>query len=487
MKSGNFSYQHLLKTTSIFGSIQIFNLIISLVRSKFISAFLGAEGVGLFGLFQVIVSLIGSFFGMGLEPASVKIISEYDENHHKQEITKKITIIRRLTIMSGFIGAFVTILASSYISKITFGNGDFTFSIILIALAALFNLSISSEISLLQGLQKYKLLSKANLISNSVAFIISLLLYYFFEIQGIAYAVISSSIITFFIVRYFTKSLNFPSQKMSTYEVLAHGKGLINLGFSLALMNILSILTLYFLQIFIGKNYGIEQLGFYNAGNSILNNYVSVIFIIMAVDYYPRLSKIAGDKSLIQKIICEQTVFVLLILLPIIALFLLFLPNIVVVLYTEKFKLIESFLGWGILGIMIKGLSWCMGYLILAKGDRKIIITNAIVFNSLFLIIHIIGYKMWGTEGLGISFLVYYFIHFWGILWICHVKYGFKYNNEVYSVLFVVVFLCLCLFLSYIAKNNYFLVVLTALSILYSFYELNKRIAFAKLLNKNKP
>ena len=67
------------------------------------------------------------------------------------------------------------------------------------------------------------------------------------------------------------------------------------------------------------------------------------------------------------------------------------------------------------------------------------------------------------------------------------VSLNYKYNNEVYSVLFVVVFLCLCLFLSYVAKNNYFLVVLTALSILYSFYELNKRIAFAKLLNKNKP
>lgn len=476
----------MFKTTSIVGSVQVFSLVISVVRSKFISAFLGAEGVGVLGLFQAVVSLMGNFTGMGIEAASVKTISEYSENHHRQEITKKITIIRRLVIISGFVGAVITILASSYISKITFGHYDFTFSVVLVALAVFFNHCVSSEIALLQGLQKYELLSKANLISNGVALFVSLPLYYFFKIQGIVYAMILSSVVTFFIIRYFTEKLNFLSQRIPNKEALQDAKTILSLGFSLAFMNVVSIFSLYFLQVFIGKNYGIEQVGFYNAGNSILNNYVSIVFVIMAVDYYPRLSKINRDKPLVQKIICEQTVFVLLVLLPVVALFLLFLPYIVVVLYTEKFHVIEPFLGWGILGIIIKGLSWSMGYLILAKGSRKIIIINSIVFNSLFVVIHIVGYRAWGMEGLGISFLVYYFIHFLGMLLICYTKYGFRYNSEVYRVLLVVISLCFCLFLSYTEKNNSFLGFFALVSVLYSFYELNKRIAFVKFINKNR-
>ena len=71
LKSKNSSYQHLFKTTSIVGSVQVFSLVISVVRSKFISAFLGAEGVGVLGLFQAVVSLMGNFTGMGIEAASV--------------------------------------------------------------------------------------------------------------------------------------------------------------------------------------------------------------------------------------------------------------------------------------------------------------------------------------------------------------------------------------------------------------------------------
>ena len=43
-------YQQAYKATSIFGGVQVFNILIGLIRSKFLALWLGTEGYGLNGL-----------------------------------------------------------------------------------------------------------------------------------------------------------------------------------------------------------------------------------------------------------------------------------------------------------------------------------------------------------------------------------------------------------------------------------------------------
>ena len=42
------SYKQILKATSVFGGVQIFKIVIDLLKSKIIALFLGPEGVGMF-------------------------------------------------------------------------------------------------------------------------------------------------------------------------------------------------------------------------------------------------------------------------------------------------------------------------------------------------------------------------------------------------------------------------------------------------------
>ena len=48
----NSSYHHILKYTSLFGSIQALNIFIGLVRNKLVALILGPGGIGLMSLFN---------------------------------------------------------------------------------------------------------------------------------------------------------------------------------------------------------------------------------------------------------------------------------------------------------------------------------------------------------------------------------------------------------------------------------------------------
>ncbi len=77
------SYKSIFKATSIFGGVQIFNIIIAIIRSKAVAVLLGPTGVGLSGLFQNATGLIGYIASFGLSNSGTKAIAEKED---KKEI-----------------------------------------------------------------------------------------------------------------------------------------------------------------------------------------------------------------------------------------------------------------------------------------------------------------------------------------------------------------------------------------------------------------
>ncbi|MDP5081484.1 MAG: hypothetical protein NWP87_02425, partial [Winogradskyella sp.] len=50
MKVNQTSYRSIMKATSLFGGVQVFNIIIAILRSKIIAILLGPAGLGIVGL-----------------------------------------------------------------------------------------------------------------------------------------------------------------------------------------------------------------------------------------------------------------------------------------------------------------------------------------------------------------------------------------------------------------------------------------------------
>ena len=65
------SYRQIMKATSIFGGVQVINIIISIVRSKFVAVLLGPGGMGIYGLFISTTGLIEKITNLGLSTSAV--------------------------------------------------------------------------------------------------------------------------------------------------------------------------------------------------------------------------------------------------------------------------------------------------------------------------------------------------------------------------------------------------------------------------------
>jgi O-antigen/teichoic acid export membrane protein len=479
------SYSQILKTTTLFGGVQFFNIIISIVRTKFIALFIGPAGMGITALLNSTVNIISGITSLGIETSAVKYISGNYKNDDLNSVSPTITIVKKIALLTGVFGALLTIFLSSWLSQLTFGNKEYTFSFVFISITLLFKQLSTAELVVLQGLRKIRLLAKANFYGNLLGLLFSIPFYYYYRIDAIVPTIIIASLSSLLFSFYFSRKIKIVKTKVSNNQLTTEGKSIIRLGVMLTFSGLLSLLSTYLIQIYIGKTAGLEEVGFYNAGFTLLNSYVGIIFTVMSTDYFPRLASICDENEKVRTSVIQQSFVSILIITPIIILFLIFIPLIVRVIYTSKFIAIIPMVCFGILGMLFKAVSWSMGYIIIAKGDSKIFIRTAIGFNFLSLFLNILGYYYYGLEGLGFSFLIYYFLHFIIVKIITKKRYRFYFENKFYQTYLICIIMCCLTFLfRYIPDANlkYSLMILMAvLSIGFVLFQLNEKTNLKEL------
>lgn len=474
------SYQQILKTTSLFGGVQVFSILISIVRTKLIAVFIGPAGMGIIALLNSTLGVLSSISGLGIETSAVKNISENYKNEDLKTVSKTIQIVKKIVFFTGILGMVLTFVFSKALSIMTFGNPDQSFAFAVLSITILFKQLSSGQLAVLQGLRSFRFLAKANLYGNLFGLLFSIPLYYFLKIDAILPTIIIASISALIFSFYYSNKIKIDKEKIHNSALLLEGKLIVKLGFMLTISSVLTLLSTYFVQIYVGKTGDLEQVGFYNAGFTLLNSYVGIIFTVMSTDYFPKLSAINSDNEKIRESVQQQAFVSILIIMPIIVLFLALSPIIVKIIYTTKFEAILPMICAGILGMLFRAVSWSMGFILIAKGDSKMFIKTAIGFNLLFLIMNISGYYFYGLEGLGFSFSLYYLFHFIGLKIITKNRYNFYFENEFYKIYSICIAICTSAFLvQYIsipAVKIGLTTLLVLISVIFSFNQINKKI-----------
>lgn len=477
-----------MKATSLFGGVQVINIIISLVRSKAIALLIGPIGMGIASLLTSTMGLINGLTNLGLEKSAVKEISLENNKSDFDRVSRTISILKRLVWFTITAGVILMIVFSPWLSEFAFGNKDYTISFVWISIALLFKQLASSQLAMLQGLRKLKSLAKANLYGNIIGLLITLPLYYFFALDAIVPAIIIATFMSFIFTLYYSTKLEIKSNKITNKEAFVEGKPMIELGLTLSFSSMVTLLVAYILQIFISTEGGVDQVGLYQAGFLILNSYVGIIFNAMGTDYFPRLSAISENIVKIRKSVYEQAMIAILLISPIIVIFLTLAPIIIRILYTKEFLSVVPMVSWGILGMLFRAVSWSMGYIIIAKGDSKVFIKTALGFNSLLLFLNVLGYTYGGLEGLGFSFFIHYIIHFIVVRLITYYRYGFYFEKGFYKIFTFTVILCVLAFsFTYIQNEilKYSLMgIVIIISILFSYKLLDEKMDIKKFINE---
>jgi O-antigen/teichoic acid export membrane protein len=482
------SYRQIMKATSLFGGVQFFNIIIQIIRSKVIAILLGPAGMGVLGLLNSTLEIINNLTNFGLQTSAVKDVSAANSSENKNRIALIIIVLQRLVWATGILGSIVTLTLSQWLSQLTFGSKEYTLAFIYLAITLLFKQLTSGQLVILQGLRKLKKLASANLLGSSLGLLITLPLYYYLGIDGIVPGIIGSAFIALFISWFFSKEIKMEKLAITPKQTWAEGKEMLKMGFMISLSGLLSSGSAYILRVFINRSGSVEDVGLYSAGFAIINSYVGLIFAAMSTDYYPRLAAVAHDNVKAKEIINQQAEIAILILAPILIMFLTFVQWIIILLYSNKFLPITGMIYWASLGMFFKAATWSVGFILLAKGATRLFFYSELASNIFILLLNILGYKFWGLNGLGLSFLISYVLIFIQVFLIAKIKYQFSFRNEFIKIFMLQLLLAILGFItvSLITKPFSYLVgiVLIVFSSIYTLFAMDKRIDIKHLLNK---
>jgi len=488
MSEQEHSYRQIFKTTSLFGGVQVYNILIQIIRSKVVAVLLGTTGMGVIGLLSSASLFISSLTNFGLGTSAVKNISEANVSGNSDRVFTTIKVLQRLVWGTGLLGTILTIIFSPLISQLTFGNKDYTTAFIWISVSLLFSQLSSGQLALLQGMRKLRFLAKANLTGSSLSLVVTLPLYYYWGLDGIVPGIIASSVVVMAASFFFSKQVAVTPVALSASDTLKEGKNMLRMGFLISLSGLLTIGASYIIRAYIGRIGGLAEVGLYSAGFAIINSYVGLLFSAMSSDYYPRLSAVASDNKKCIETINQQAEIAILILAPILVAFLIFIKWIVILLYSSAFVSVNGMLYWAAMGMFFKVASWTIGFIFLAKGASKLFFWNELISNVNMLVLNILGYHFMGLTGLGISFAVAYLLYLIQVYVVCKINYKFRFNH-LFIRMFVIQFgLAVASFLtiSYLRQPYIYMVgsALLVLSGWISLKELDKRIGL-KLVMKN--
>lgn len=478
--SNSGQYKTVFKATALFGGVQVWQILISIIRSKLVAVILGPIGMGITGLYTSSTELIRSFTNFGLNSSAVKYIAETNAEGDINKLSRVVSVFSKLMWITGLLGMLAVIVFSPILSKTAFGNYDYTIPFILLSVTLLLQQLAAGKLSILQGTRKLKSLAQASIIGSVIGLFTTIPLYYIWGNNGIVPALIIAAFTTYILNWYYARKIHILPTQVTVKKAIVEGRGMITMGLALTLSGILATVVAYVIRIFVSNHGGTSEVGLYTAGMTILTTYVGMIFSAMGTDFFPRLSASSRDNSECAKLVNQQVEIALLILGPILALFIIFAPLVIVVLYSEDFLPTVRYMQWASLGMLFKAFSWAISFLFLAKDDMKVFVANEVAANIITLITSLFGYYVWGLDGLGIAFFASYILYFILVWSVSAKKYSFRITSPLFKIMAVYVSITLAIFVLMFHSNIWIkyvpAAILTIVSFVISFRELDRRV-----------
>ena len=174
----NSTYKKIFKGTFIFGGVQFFQILVSLIRGKTTAYFIGPEGIGLSNLLTSSLAIIITIAGLGCNMSCVKHIAALDKE--STTFINQVRISQRIFKFIGFLGFSLCIALSPLLSYFSFSSSEKFYYYIFLSIYVFFSLYGAGLSSIFQGLYELKIIAKGNIINIIFGLIISIILYFLF-------------------------------------------------------------------------------------------------------------------------------------------------------------------------------------------------------------------------------------------------------------------------------------------------------------------
>lgn len=489
MSGSKSEYRGIFKGTAVFGGAQAVQIIVDLLKSKAVAILIGSVGMGINALYTSSLQIIVVLSGMGLKTSSVKDIAEATTTNDNYIIGRKISVLKKCFQFTCILGLILTLISSPILSKTSFGDTSHILQYSLLSLFVVFTLLGEQCTAILQGLHLIKKTAISTLLSCVAGLITSVFFFYIWGIEGIVYNIITASFVSFCIRYYYVWRLDYQRVKVSFKESILESKATYMLGFAMVISTLIGTVVNFSINSFISNFGGLSEVGYYKAGLILTTESVSLVFSSMAADYYPKLVVACKDIVKMRGLVNSQGEIVTLISLPVLSSLMLLAPLAIEILFTPEFLVLNTFIKLLCVGVLFQAISYSIGYISFAKGDKKTFFLLEGVCGSLYrLILYCLGYYFGGLHGLAISYIVGFGTYLFVVLYVTNRLYQFAISASYVRVILSSVSLIFLLLGALLSLKDVLLYIvgtfLYVVIILFAYRELNKRLEINKLIKK---
>ena len=431
-KENDEQYSHVLKFTGLFGGVQGLNVLIGLVRNKFVALLLGPGGMGLVSLFNTTVQLISQATHLGISFSAVRHISEYYDAENTEKVAHYVKVVRGWCLLTALVGMLVCVVLGPFLSSATFSWGDHTLHFVLLAPAIGMIAITGGETAILKGQRKLGALALVQIVAALASLVISIPIYYFFWQAGIVPVIVLMAFVTMCATLWFSLRL-FPLQFGGTYGILGEGMEMVRLGVAYTLAAVIGTASEMLIRSYLNVVGDLDVLGLYNAGYMLTITYAGMVFSAMETDYYPRLSAVQHDIRATNETVNRQMEVSLLLVSPMLAALIIALPVVVPLLFSQEFLPVVGMAQVAALAMYMKVLTLPVAYITLARGYSLSYLFLETSYFVAFVILIFFGYRYWGLFGTGVAITLAHVFEFLLVNAYAYKKYGYRSSATVYG------------------------------------------------------
>ncbi|MBB6271537.1 PST family polysaccharide transporter [Pedobacter cryoconitis] len=399
----------LLKTSFFSAVITFIRIGSGFVAGKAVAIFTGPAGVALIGAFTNFIGIVLTFANGAINTGVVKYTAEYNDDEEKLKVLFS-TAFKISICCSGFFGLVLLLLAPNF-SNWIFSIDTYVNPIRILGLTIVFYSLNSLLISILNGRGQIKTYTIVNTIGSIIGLLFTVVLVYYYKINGALYALVLAQSIVFFV----TATLIVKSSWFSwSYFNHAFDKVIAIKLSHYSLMAVVSALTVPVSQIIL-RNMLIDKLGLDSAGYwqgmmRISDGYLMLVTTSLSTYYLPKLSSLKTNRELRNEIFRGYKIILPVVFMGcVIIYFLRFF--IIKTLYTPDFYAMEKLFFWQLLGDFFKMVAWILGYLILAKSMTKLFVITEVLFCLSYVMLGYLFVSLYNLSGISVAFAVNYFIY----------------------------------------------------------------------------
>lgn len=360
-------YRTSLSAARIIGGANALTYGIGLVRTKVAALLLGPEGIGLLGIFQVALQLMGTVAGLGFGTSAVRVVSERKVADDLPATSRFVNVVRIASARLALAGLVLTLVLSMPLSRVVFGSSSHFIDFLILAVGVAAHVMLFSHQAILQGLGELGSIARSNVFGTLAALPVALALYGYLGASGIPIALA----VNFVAMAAFSVHA-VPSwvgrQQLSTRRLWHEARPLLGFGIATMWGTALGSVTLLTVRSVIVRSLDLDSAGQYTSAWIISGMLAQFVLAGLGTEFYPRLSSVAGENAKTNLMVNRQVEIGLLLAIPGLMLSVTGGEIGMSLLFSSEFVEGARLLPWFVAGIAVQVASWPLGFIQRAAG-----------------------------------------------------------------------------------------------------------------------